>query len=1033
MLHNLNLVYSNAKKHINMRYSVIIILAILGNSTGSPRAQTNFSCAYDGQVGAQRSSLASIAPLSNDVNALVVFVRLREDFNDPGFVSCWDRPLNDPAVGVFVEPAPQFANELFDPRPANFNPTTFNPSTLQARTVTRYFYEQSRTIQPHFLFGDVWPKNAQQVPMAYVSSQPASYYQTRGYAILVEEILLYLETNSNIDFSKYDMNGDNKFDQIIINIRSSINKIGAELSNAGESDLYGYAYTTSQITPTVSVFGGIEVDYNESGQVNFVMNSCFKPQGYTGTQDLPKLISHEYVHDQLRDKASGVIHLSPIGHNSSTYTNLIPSNEGRPPNCGGTCTRVYEYVLMGGDPYGYAQGSITMAARERQILGWLAPQSLTTSAFGLTVGDLYSTGDSYQFPVGTVSGGRTRSLIIANRQRVGPFDAIQTYDSTPSNPNDELVSVGLMANGLVVEHYESGQPGYERYYDVLPADNTLNPGSFSSTYQGDLYGPTTKKQITPWTSPNTNACAGYSLPEICGSTSFIPSWSAIDDIRYIGNPGGDMKFDFYSDYRTAPIVKISADSWMGFETSHSSGSSSYTFNPLIKVVDGATLTIKAGTDLGFASGIEVEAGSKLVVQPGATLRLGGGKDIFGKGMISMIGTAVNPVYIVRLDSTPWGSLSLLANGNTLQHVYIDGGYINLSIRSQNNVLQFVQSHRGYHSLHASYNYVGGGRSSASISNSIFENATSIGVVAFNSNLVIDQTTIRNSGEGGIFSNYGDIGLYSSSIFNNGSSSRDGLELYDGTWLEASTTRIEGNGRHEVFASGNAYVDLSSSGYNSICDSGDPGTVGKYVYSGGSNPVYADTNWWGTPSPSSGMFFGTVYGWYNALSHSYTPGSSCYSSSNAGNSSLRAANSNPSLDTEENPAQASRAATDTAPPTAWSDKNTDDLLKELRELRAALTTQRRATDSPALAARLYGAQRRLAHRAPEVGRVEANTTMAVFEELRRVPGPARERAALITLDASLQVGNIGHARSLLDEHVRTRDHRPGPGRVSSRAS
>ena len=67
-----------------------------------------------------------------------------------------------------------------------------------------------------------------------------------------------------------------------------------------------------------------------------------------------------------------------------------------------------------------------------------------------------------------------------------------------------------------------------------------------------------------------------------------------------------------ADVRQQPEVVLSADSWMGAETS------GWTFRQPVRVTAGATLRVWQGATVTFAGGLVVEPGASFVCEPGAT-------------------------------------------------------------------------------------------------------------------------------------------------------------------------------------------------------------------------------------------------------------------------------------------------------------------------------------------------------------------------------------------------------------------------------
>ncbi|MEL7170778.1 MAG: hypothetical protein AAGN64_15650, partial [Bacteroidota bacterium] len=407
-------------------------------------------------------------------------------------------------------------------------------------------------------------------------------------------------------------------------------------------------FTSTSFDPPSGDYGGIQADYANSGFVNMVGAACFDPQGDYKSSGVSQIIVHEHTHDLFQERASDNIgHLIAMGKGGGSEAilngeNGVPSGDslnGQP------ASRYYDYLLMGGNtPYGiYTKGALTMAVHERTILGWLDPIPLASDQLGVTARDLYTYGDAYQIAVGQRSSGDTRTLFVSNRQRLGYFDSLATFDYPGAAPNANDWS--LMDNGIAIElsRYPDGDHGY---YDFLFADNTFAGGSYSAAYQGDMHGPGGKTQITPWTVPNINGCAGYEPDVVCGQPDFVMTWQGLDNMRYQGGADSTMRFDFYTDYRNAPVVYIRSDSWMGAETDGSA------FAGEVRVTNGATLTIEDGITLTFDEDLVVEAGARLEVGTGVDLRFASGKRLIVRGTLNAEGTT----FAARDSIQGWGGV-----------------------------------------------------------------------------------------------------------------------------------------------------------------------------------------------------------------------------------------------------------------------------------------------------------------------------------------------------------------------------------------
>lgn len=389
------------------------------------------------------------------------------------------------------------------------------------------------------------------------------------------------------------------------------------------------------------------------------------------------------------------------------------------------------------------------------------------------------------------------------------------------------------------------------------------------------------------------------------------------------------------------------------------------------------------------------------------------------------GTSTSPITIRRASpSARWGSVSLLADGNALEHVILDGGYKNLDFASRNNTLTSVTSRNGWRNLSSGAAYSYRGRSEVTVTESTFDHATSVGVVVYNTDLSMTGTTVSDNAEAGLWASYGDVKTFTgNTVVRNGAVStiRSGVELNSGASLVASNfamNRVEGNGRHEVHTSGSAVLDMEY-GQNSVCDGADLGVVGKYVYEDGSYTVNAIQNWWGTPSPTASMFYGTVY--FSDPSADPYPTLGCESSGSGGTIEPgRPA----TVSSNARAGQDMASARTVGPVREQSDsqqgRDRGELRARIRAARAALQAQATTAGGPALAARLYWLQRW--DTADALG--ESAATAALFEQLRRTPqalrvgplGAVAERASLALIDDALHRSDDARARALLDEHA-----------------
>ncbi len=284
--------------------------------------------------------------------------------------------------------------------------------------------------------------------------------------------------------------------------------------------------------------------------------------------------------------------------------------------------------------------------------------------------------------------------------------------------------------------------------------------------------------------------------------------------------------------------------------------------------------------LGANKLLTVEAGATLVLEPGVRVEMESNAQIAAYGRIEAVGklpdgTYGDPIRFVRADpAQKWKEITLLASGNVFDNVVLDGGNQNLVIASKNNTLRNVRSRNGWRNLSTWYDNATGTRSKVSIVNSVFESATSVGVVMQHIDAEVVNSTIQTSAQAGLYATNASVtGFKRNVVQGNGTSSlRSGVELQSGGFLmtDGSTlpweghTRITGNAHHEVYvtSSGEAFLgDWDGyGGFNSIFDlSHGPGVSEKLVYNGRNEWLPAFNNFWGGTNQVTdpGYFYGLV--------------------------------------------------------------------------------------------------------------------------------------------------------------------------------
>ncbi len=493
--------------------------------------------------------------ISDTLRALIIFARFKDDnyAGDPNVNFREWPPFDNPAQ------LPVFAPGLLAPSPDGPYPDS---------SLTAYFYEQS--MGNLVFFGEVYDS-------VLVSRLPEAQYHnnTGGYGALTRELLDRIE-GYGFDFSKYDYNKDGLVDQIFIVLRGDSQRDRKRFAWTGASCLDARCSGSIAGGPYLPApeYDGVTVDWDLSG--SYIIHRT--PGNIIPFIYHVRLMAHEFGHDLW---APFFVHIP------SYQRNDVPQqhNRGRGRDC-------IAYVLMAGSGGAQdCQGSQTISAYERDLLGWIDCKILDAQQLDVEIGDLYSTSDCFKVPLDENPDGPR--LYLSNLQRIGYFDQLRSGGS--SNQFD----LGLLrATGLLATYVN----GYGA--DVLPADNDLALATNNEAYAGDLFGPQTSTQLTPWTRPNSNGFNSY-------PGNFNNRWAAIDNIRYAGDQDGKMRFDFYPDFRENAIIR--QNSWMGH------GLNDFVFDTPFTVTNGSILTIQK--DVTIAGPLLIDRQSKIAIEKGATLTL----------------------------------------------------------------------------------------------------------------------------------------------------------------------------------------------------------------------------------------------------------------------------------------------------------------------------------------------------------------------------------------------------------------------------
>ncbi len=528
-------------------------------------------------------------PLTTDtLRALIIFTRFQDDrvAGDPN-VAFRDWPLFDNPNQL-----PAFAHALLSPDPD----PPFADSSL-----TAYLYEQS--LGKFLMYGTAYDS-------VLISDHPEARYHRGqgGYGLLTKELLDKLD-RYGFDFSAYDQNKDGYIDYLFVVLRgdSARDKKRFVWTGASCLDARCSGSMAGGGPRELPLYDGIKIDWNFSG--SYIIH---RTQGNI----IPhiyhvRLMAHELGHDLWRQH---FVHIPSLQQNDVPRSH----NRGRGKDCIG-------YVLMAGAGGAQdCQGSQTISAYERDLLDWIDCTVLDSSTKDLPLGDLYTTSDCYKLHLEANPMGRR--IYLSNLQRVGYFDQIRR-----GGINGQFDMGLLRTTGMLITYAR----GYSA--DILPADNTLQLVIDNSAYDGDLFGPGTATQLTPWTRPNSSGYNRY-------AGDIQHTWAAIDNIRYDAADTTQILFDFAQDFRNHPVIR--EDSWM------SGGLEGFIFDTPVRVTNNSTLTIEQ--DVTIANTLWLDRNVTVHVAEGATLHLNPSSTLhmLGSARITVAGTLVMDGLVQRSIHTP---------------------------------------------------------------------------------------------------------------------------------------------------------------------------------------------------------------------------------------------------------------------------------------------------------------------------------------------------------------------------------------------
>ena len=339
----------------------------------------------------------------------------------------WDAERSYPVAVVLVE----FSDSVFSSDdPHAFYSSLFNEEGYHQRSgkgcVTEYFRDQSGGLfNPLFeIYGPV------KVEQAAKSNSSTNY----GHSVFREAMQKVIDANADVDFARYDWDGDGTAEHVIF-VYASYG------GNESADEVTGLIWPNTSTFTTVSAGSTKFSRYSASNEL-FWGN---KKSSGIGT------ICHEYVH------TLGLPDLYPTSSSSTEYS------------------VVDEWDLMDGGNFadrGWCPPNLS--AHEKMLLGWLTPEELTEAS---TVSALKS----------VEAGGK--AYIIRTDENADEFFLLE-------NRQHEGWDMKTPGHGLVISHVDYVKSKWtgnsvnndknHHYYDLVHADN-MNYDQWETSLTGSKY------------------------------------------------------------------------------------------------------------------------------------------------------------------------------------------------------------------------------------------------------------------------------------------------------------------------------------------------------------------------------------------------------------------------------------------------------------------------------------------------------------------------------------------------------------------
>jgi len=595
-------------------------------------------------------------------------------------------------------------------------------------------------------------------------------------------------------------------------------------------------------TPTVTLSSGLKVHGTRSGNGSGLTIHM--------ENDRRKRFDDSYIHELAHYLIGPGIH---------PYTSTTPS--------------AYWGIFAG------THGTNSVNAYEKELLGWIDENDITEIQMGQSylLSDFvehkqvlkyeiapceYYYFENHQRTQSTTGLGNSYDIPNLNENDKGIFILHVEEPYLGNNSLSSIVSDGtwdwtLDEDKSWIEDVcnPSGEPAFEKNHPNPfgksfkdPIMSVTNPGGGGSYMQRLFIKASEPETCTKYFFGNDPADkSGYSI----NGTSLVSPYTNPTFLQRDGTPL-NITMKITSEFLGLVALQFNSNDNPYTITENTTWDGQIFLDQNTKVENNATLTILPGTTVYMAENVQLD------------IRAGQGGTLISEG------TEEEPIRFIRTDpNNAWKTIYLNSSaGSSIKWSLFDGGRTNLTIASQNNVIENSTFRNAtFRNIDSWYNNDGSGNSSATLSHVLIEDGATVGLVAQYIDLDISNTTIQDNGQAGILVTSASVyPFHRNKVTNNGGSYHDGVAVTSsGTFymhddnLEDGYNEVFGNAGDEVSGSGDIAVGftypVSDGGYNSV--HGDFSGGFYLVNNTSSTTVMAERVWWGQSFPQSSMFNGPV--------------------------------------------------------------------------------------------------------------------------------------------------------------------------------